>query len=42
MTTCRSLNHTQWHCQYHGVFIPKYRKKAIYGRLREQLGKVLR
>ena len=42
MTTSRSLNHTKWHCQYHVVFIPKYRKKAIDGRLREQLGAVLR
>ena len=31
MTTYRSLNHTKWHCQYRVVFIPKYRKKAIYG-----------
>ncbi len=42
MTTSRRLNHTKWHCQYHVVFIPKYRKKAIYGGLREQLGAVLR
>ena len=42
MTTSRSLNHTKWHCQYHVVFIPKYRKKAIDGRPREQLGAVLR
>ena len=42
MTTYRSFNQTQWHCQYHVVFIPKYRKKAIDGRLREQLGAVLR
>ena len=27
----RSLNHTKWACQYHVVFIPKYRKKVIYG-----------
>ena len=42
MTTYRSLNQTQWHGQYHVVFVPKYRKKAIYGGLREQLGEVLR
>ena len=40
--TYRSLNQTKWHSQYHVVFIPKYRKKAIYGGLREQLGEVLR
>ena len=42
MTTYRSLNHTKWHCQYHVVFIPKYRKKAMYGGVRQQLGEVLR
>ncbi len=40
MTTYRSLNHTKWHCQYHVVFIPKYRKKAMYGGVRQQLGEV--
>ena len=42
MTHYRSLNHTKWACQYHVVFIPKYRKKAIYGSLRRYLGEVLR
>ena len=42
MTTYRSLNHTKWHCQDHVVFIPKYRKKAMYGGVRQQLGEVLR
>ena len=42
MTNYRSLNHTKWACQYHVVFIPKYRKKAIYGELRQYLGEVLR
>ena len=42
MTTYRSLNHTKWHCQYHVVFIPKYRKKAMYGGLRQELGDVFR
>ena len=41
MTTYRSLNHTKWHCQYHVVFIPKYRKKAMYGGLRRELGEKL-
>ena len=31
----KSLSHTRWKCQYHIVFIPKYRKKQLYGRLRE-------
>lgn len=42
MTNYRSLNHTKWACQYHVVFIPKYRKKAIYGALRRDLGEVFR
>ncbi len=42
MTDYRSLNHTRWTCQYHVVFIPKYRKKMIYGELRRHLGEVLR
>ena len=42
MTTYRSLNHTKWCCQYHVVFIPKYRRKAMYGGLRKELGEVFR
>ena len=42
MTDYRSLNHTRWTCQYHVVFIPKYRKKVMYGELRPHLGEVLR
>jgi putative transposase len=38
----RSLNHTRWECKYHVVFIPKYRKKRIYGGIRRYLGRVLR
>ena len=37
-----SLNHTEWECKYHVVFIPKYRKKAIFGQLRSELGGILR
>ncbi len=33
----KSLSHTKWECQYHIVFIPKYRKKILYGRLREDV-----
>ena len=42
MANYRSLNHSKWACQYHVVFIQKYRKKAIYGSLRRHLGGVLR
>ena len=37
MNNYRSLNHTKWECQYHVVFIPKYRRKAMYGGLRHHL-----
>ena len=37
-----SLNHTRWECKYHVVFIPKRRRKALYGQLRRHLGEVLR
>ena len=38
----RSLSHSRWECKYHVVFIPKYRKKAIFGQLRRELGEVLK
>jgi len=38
----QSLSHVRWECKYHVVFVPKYRKKAIYGRLRRNIGRVLR
>jgi len=31
MNGAESLKHTRWECKYHVVFIPKYRKKSIYG-----------
>ena len=34
--------HTTWRCQYHLVFAPKFRRKAIYGELRTDIGKILR
>ncbi len=37
-----SLSHSRWECKYHVVFIPKYRKKAIFGRIRSELGEVFR
>ena len=33
-----SLSHTRWECKYHLVWIPKYRKKELYGGLRKHLG----
>jgi len=40
MKEYQSLNHTKWDCKYHVVFIPKRRKKKIYGVLRKHLGEV--
>ena len=37
-----SLAHTTYNCKYHVVFAPKYRRKAIYGKLRVDIGKILR
>ena len=42
MDTLGSLNHTVWECKYHVAFIPKCRRKALYGQLRQHLGMVLR
>jgi putative transposase len=42
MNDVESLSHTKWECKYHIVYIPKYRKKALYGALRQQLGEVLK
>ena len=37
-----SLSHTKWRCQYHIVFAPKYRRQIIYGKYRNEIGKILR
>ena len=37
----QSVNHSTWECNYHIVWIPKYWKKKLFGRIREELGKVL-
>jgi len=37
-----SLNHTKWECKYHVIFIPKYRRKALYKELRRYLREVFR
>ena len=34
----KSLAHSRWECKYHVVFIPKYRRKAVYGEIRASLG----
>ena len=36
------LSHTKYNCMYHIVFIPKFRRKAVYGKLRRDIGVILR
>ncbi|NJN92870.1 MAG: IS200/IS605 family transposase [Anaerolineales bacterium] len=38
----QSLSHGKWECKYHIVWIPKYRRKKLFGELRKELGQVLR
>ena len=38
----KTLSHSTYRCQYHIVFAPKYRRKDIYGRLRKDVGKIIR
>jgi len=42
MDEYESLSHTKWECKYHVVFIPKCRRKTLYGQLRQHLGEVFR
>ncbi len=42
MDESQFLNHSKWDCEYHIVFIPKRRRKVLYGELRQHLGAVFR
>lgn len=42
MNNIHSLAHTKWECKYHVVWIPKYRRKKLFGEIRRELGPVLR
>ena len=42
MTDINSLSHSKWRCKYHIVFAPKYRRMAIYGEIKQDIGKILR
>ena len=42
MNDNNSLAHTKWNCKYHIVFAPKYRRQAIYGKVKVEIGKILR
>ena len=37
-----SLSHSKWRCHYHVVFAPKYRRQAIYGKIKGDIGKIIR
>ena len=37
-----SLEHNSWRCQYHVVFAPKYRRMEVYGKIKEDIGIILR
>jgi putative transposase len=37
-----SLAHTKWRCKYHIVFAPKYRRQIVYGKIKDDIGKILR
>ncbi|MGD9570230.1 MAG: IS200/IS605 family transposase [Sedimentibacter sp.] len=37
-----TLSHTTWECKYHVIFAPKYRRQVIYGKIKQDVGKILR
>ena len=42
MREWRSQSHVRWYCRYHIIIVPKYRKRRIFGRLRREIGSILR
>ncbi len=42
MTDWRSQSHVKWECKYHVVIVPKYRRRKVFGRVRGELGGILR
>jgi putative transposase len=42
MENIQSLRHTVWDCKYHVIWIPKYRRKILYGQLRKELAPVIK
>ena len=42
MRDWQSQAHVKWECKYHVVILPKYRKKVLYGKFRDQIGQILR
>lgn len=42
MSDIKTLAHTTWSCNYHIVFVPKYRRMIIYGKIKSDIGKILK
>ena len=42
MEDIKSLSHSKWRCKYHIVFAPKYRRQVIYGKIKADIGKIIR
>ena len=42
MNDTNSLSHTKWNCKYHIVFAPKYRRQVIYGKIKGDIGQIIR
>ena len=42
MNDVKSLSHSKWNCKYHIVFAPKYRRQEIYGKIKVDIGQILR
>ena len=42
MNDTNSLAHSTWNCKYHIVFAPKYRRMEIYGKIRKDIGVIIR
>ena len=42
MQEWKSLSHVKWDCKYHVAFIPKYRQKVFFGKMRRRVGRILR
>ena len=42
MREWQSQSHVRWYCRYHVVFVPKYRRKSIFGQLRKGIGQIFR
>lgn len=42
MSDIKSLAHSKWNSKYHIVFVPKYRRQITYGKIKREIGKILR